>query len=382
MGRVIYSTRLDGDIDIPGLTEYSVLALKIAAICNSSTALTGVERSDDYFETAALISDLGGSVYDSNGKTYVKPVSSSEEAYLSLFNSDLIGISEYCENEDFFHDGDIFFTKKISDKSLIAVLIGLVFFSHKANVMLDFLPDDKEFVDLAVGLINSFGGVIEINEYKQYNCSCVNKLIGGGNIILEGDWNIAAFGLMCGALGNKINVKGVNGAFSVQHGAGILSPLKRMGYTVEKGIDGTTLRVTRENELFSSRIDALECPEFLPYMILLGALGDGNVEIFNVGDKLTDEQSERIVNSVAEFAKLGVKFIETGDGSFKINGANAFEGGLKLECYNDYIITTTMILATLCCKKSNTIINFDVVLEKYPELWKMFESIGGFSENI
>ena len=382
MGRVIYSTKLSGDINIPGLAQYSVLALKLAAICNTATTLTGVEKCESYYETAATIADLGGNVYDSNGKTVVTPVQSGEDAFLSLFNNDLIAIPEYCENEDFFHDGDIFFTKKIPDESLIAALIGLVFFSHKANVMLDFIPDDFEYIDLSVGLINSFGGVIESSEYKQFNCSCVNKLIGGGVISLEGDWNIAAFGLMCGALGNKINIKGVNGAFSVQHGAGILSPLKRMGYTIEKGIDGTTLRVSSDNERFSSRIDALECPEFIPYMILLGAIGDGNVEIYNINDKLSEEQSERIVNSVAEFAKLGVKFIETGDGSFKVNGSAAFEGGLKLNCYGDYVITTAMILATLCCKKSNTIVNYDNVIDAYPDFWSMFESIGGFSENI
>ncbi len=380
-GRVIYSTKLSGEIFAPKLERYIGLALKLAAVCSSPTILSGVKLSDEFYEAKALITELGGNVVEKNGNIKVEPITLSDDAFLSLFNGDLVKIKDYCEDENFFHDGDCYFREKISDESLVAVLIGLIYYSKRANVMIDFIPDDKEYIDIAIGLIGSFGGIIEAAEYKTFSCSSANKLIGGGVVDIEADWNLIAFGLMSGALGNKVTVKGATGAFSVQHGAQIIPPLKRMGLNLEKSIEGT-LRVTGEDEIFSTAIDALECPEFLPYMILLAALGNGNTEIYNIGDALSDDQSERIVKTVAELAKLGVKFIETGDGSFKVNGANAFEGGIKLDCGDDFIITTTMVLATLCCKKSNTLINYDGIDEQYPDFWELYRSIGGFSEMI
>jgi 3-phosphoshikimate 1-carboxyvinyltransferase len=154
-----------------------------------------------------------------------------------------------------------------------------------------------------------------------------------------------------------------------------------MGYNLEKSIDGT-LRMTLEEDAFSTRIDALECPDYLPYLILAAAVGNGNTEIYNINDELTDAQSDRIVNVVAELAKLGVRFIETGEGSFKVSGTNAFDGGVKLDCHNDYVIATVMLLATLCCKKSNSVIGYDAVEELYPDFWQMYQSIGGFTEVI
>ena len=380
-GRVIYSTRLNGEITAPRLPKYTCLAFKIAAVCSSPTIICGAEKSDAFYEAETLINDLGGRITEVNGNFKVDPVSNSEEGFLALFNEELCRIKEYCDNDEFFHDGDFYFNKKIDDDSLVAVILGVVFYSHKANVSLDFDPDDREFIDLALGLIGRFGGVIELNDYRNYVCNSANKLIGGGTIILEGDWNSVAFGLMCGALGNKVTVKGSGGAFSVQHGAQIIAPLKRMGVALEKSIDGT-LRMTSGEELFSTRIDALECPEYLPYMILIGALSKGNIEIYNINDELTEDQSARIINSVAEFAKLGFKFIETGEGSFKVNGATAFDGGVKLDCHDDYIIATAMLLATICCKKSNSVVGYDAVEEKYPDFWQVFQSIGGFSEII
>ena len=380
-GRVIYSTKLSGEVIAPGLEKYTNLAFKIASVCSSSTIISGVKKSDSFYETQAVINDLGGKITESNGNYKVDPVENSEDGFLALFNNELTAIKEYCDNEEFFHDGDLYFSEKISDESLVAVLMGIVFYSHKADISLDFLPDDTEYIDLALGLIGRFGGVVETSDYKVYTCNSVNKLIGGGTILLEGDWNVVAFGLMCGAIGNKINVKGAGGAFSVQRGAQILSPLKRMGYNLEKSIDGT-LRMTLEGDAFSTRIDALECPDFLPYLILAAAVGNGNTEIYNINDQLTDEQSDRIVNTVAEFAKLGVKFIETGDGSFKVSGAAAFDGGVKLDCHQDYIVATCLIMATLCCKKSNSIVGFDRIEEIYPDFWENFKSIGGFTEII
>jgi 3-phosphoshikimate 1-carboxyvinyltransferase len=77
-----------------------------------------------------------------------------------------------------------------------------------------------------------------------------------------------------------------------------------------------------------------------------------------------------------------VKFIETGDGSFKVSGVSAFDGGVKLDCHNDYVIATVMLLATLCCKKSNSVIGYDAVEKLYPDFWQMYQNIGGFTEVI
>lgn len=413
-GRVVYSTKLTGEIHVPQLEDYTCLALKIAAICSSPTVLADVKLTDRIDGVLNDITRMGGTVSARTGKIKIEPAQDLEAVFLALFDEDLNEIEaalsaakqetketeelpaqneatedeatedETAEDEaatDLFRDGDYYFRNAISDNALIALLIGSVFYSNKVSVMLGKPPANTEYIDLALNLISSFGGMAESTDYLTFSCSGVRKLIGGGVLSPEGDWNIAAFGLMCSALGFSVNIRGSHGSFSVQHGAEILSPMKRMGFTLEKSFDGR-LRYVTGPDMFPTNVDAHECADFLPYMILMGALCEGKTEIFHIDEALPKEVSDRIVYTVTELSKLGVDFFSEKEDAFTVTGQKSFEGGIKLDCHNDFVLATTLILATLRCRKPNTLLNLDVVEARYPDFWRLYESIGGFSEEI
>lgn len=487
-GRVVYSTKLSGEVHVPQLEEYACLALKMAAICSSPTVLADMKLTDRIDSVLNEITRTGGTVTVRTGKIKIEPASDRESAFLTLFDGDLreikaalsaeqetgeardartdaaacgvhteissevsIGISVKRKTESsgpegaetlqaaeerlgaeekreaetaaeafseeamlpaaaeaetetageepaedapcreekeskeerraLFHEGDYYFRKPVSDHALIALLLGSVFYSRKVNILLDAPPENTEYIDLALNLISSFGGMAESSDYKSFTCSDVRKLIGGGVLTLEGDWKIASFGLMCSAIGFPVNIRGSHGSFSVQHGAEILAPLKRMGFTLEKSFDGR-LRFLKSADMFPTGIDVLECAEFLPYMILISALGEEKTDIFNVTDSLPAEIADRIVYTVTELSKLGIRFSSEKENTLTVTGRRSFEGGVKLDCHNDYVLATALILATLRCRKPNTLLNLEVVEAVYPDFWRMYESIGGFSEEI
>lgn len=163
---------------------------------------------------------------------------------------------------------------------------------------------------------------------------------------------------------------------------GILDVCKDMGGDIEildkKTISGEIvgdLRI-KYSKLSATTIDKTLIPRLideLPVIAVLATQADGETIIKDAQD-LRNKESDRIKAIVSSLSKLGADLKETSDG-FIIKGKSKLLGGVELETFNDHRIIMSLYVASLICKKPNTINDFEWVNISFPEFENLFNSL-------
>lgn len=432
--RIVYQTKLSGVLETPTLDDYSVTAMKFAALCEGRTFFKGNMMKETFRETFSLLKRAGASVTQGIGGVSVDGAKDPKAALKVLFADEIAefkniilnsnknfrgqegqeaqdgretldGNEPHEENAEKTGEADtdeektageaadfdtslaeyvfslehLYLNGNATESQLTAILAGNAVYKNKQTIHME-LPleyEDKFLTDAAAagslgvdaGLITSdIAYVSGENGFKQDSV-----------ITPAGDWRVAVFGLCCSAIGYDVRVSNVFASSPFTKTEEFVKPLSHMRLILNDGFDGEA-RFTGSEFKTPAVIDAQVARECLPYIVFLATQTEGTTEIVNVTEEIIAMNNNAFYYTVAELKKLGAVFETRRKGSVFVRGKTVFEGGVGFNCHENFTLASVGVLATLCSRKSNVLGYVDCVEKTCPGFWRLFESIGGFSE--
>jgi 3-phosphoshikimate 1-carboxyvinyltransferase len=236
----------------------------------------------------------------------------------------------------------------------------------------------KPYIDLTLAVLNEFGWNVKHTNYesfKFYQHTPLKPLI---EYTVEGDWSGAAFLLVAGAIAGPIKVKGLQ-LNSTQADKKIISALISANASITIESDGIILGPNKNMEngeqekLNAFQFDATDCPDLFPPLVALASYCDGVCEIKGV-NRLAHKESDRGLTLQAEFAKMGVNIILSGD-VMQIDGGSEIKSAIVFS-QHDHRIAMACAVAALCANGPVEITEAEAINKSYTDFFTDLQHLG------
>lgn len=183
------------------------------------------------------------------------------------------------------------------------------------------------------------------------------------------DFSSAAFPLVAGALGGKVEASGLNMG-DPQGDKRILDILKEAGADVSFGNGSVTVG---KNRLEATDIDMGQTPDLFPIVAVLLSTAKGKSHLYGA-PQLRFKESDRIASTVKMLTALGADAEETEDGCL-IKGREALEGG-TVDHLDDHRIMMSAAVASLVCKGPVRMADTGCEAVSYPDFIAQMKGLG------
>ena len=260
----------------------------------------------------------------------------------------------------------------VSSQFITGLLFALPLLEESSKILITTELESKPYVDLTIDALKKFSIDIVNKNYREFKIKGTQhyKKV---NLAVEGDFSQAAFFLAAGVLSKEtsggVTVKGLN-MESLQGDKVIVKLIKEMGGKILEEEDSIT---AYPSKLHGIVMDALECPDLVPIMAVLGALSEGDTEIINAG-RLRIKESDRLKAMTTELNRIGAKVSEKAEGLY-IQGVDKLKGG-ECSSWGDHRIAMSMAIASIRCDEAVTITNSSVINKSYPDFYKDISALG------
>ncbi len=232
----------------------------------------------------------------------------------------------------------------------------------------------KPYIDLTIGVLASFGVVVENDAYETFH-------IRGGqsytprDFEIEADWSGAAFLAVAGLVASGPEGLGILGLDpeSAQADRALLDALRMAGADME--VSQGILKV-RRSELKGFDFDATDCPDLFPPLAALAALCGSPSRIAGAL-RLAHKESDRAAAIVEEFARLGIGVEVDGD-EMTIRPPARIKGGVVC-AQGDHRMAMAAGVLALRAESPVTITGAECVAKSYPGF---FSDIGKLGASI
>lgn len=264
--------------------------------------------------------------------------------------------------------GNYTVTANISSQYISGMLFALSVANGKSTLKLEGKIESAPYIEMTVDALNAFGARIDFDaENNRFTVEGQSKLHSPKKLTVGGDWSNAAFFLAAGAIGkNEVSVCGLD-ENSRQGDREIVPILEKMGARITR--KQNTITVFPSN-LHGIEIDAAQIPDLVPILATVASVASGETRIYNA-ERLRLKESDRIESVCNTLNALGASITATADGMI-INGKSALVGGV-VDSYNDHRIAMSAAIASLVCRESVTINNFEAINKSYPTFAENFE---------
>lgn len=238
----------------------------------------------------------------------------------------------------------------ISSQFVTGLLYALPLLKEDSTLTVLEPVESRPYIDITLDALSTFG--IEIKEEPK-NVFHIkgNQSYKALETTVEGDWSNAAFLYALKAMGNDLEISGLN-------------PNSFQGdkYCVEaiKQLEG-------ENPV----IDLSDCPDLGPVLFAFAAAKNG--ALFTGTRRLLIKESDRANAMATELKKFGIDVDVEGNSVVVHKGTIHAPEGL-LEGYNDHRIV--MALSLLCTRVGGTITDSHAVRKSYPNYFEVLKSLG------
>lgn len=413
----INPNKLEGKINIPPSKSLSHRAIICAALSQGESLIDNLIFSDDIDATCEAMRALGAKIEKTSARSlkisgkfpleikeevldckesgstlrFLIPISLLAEGkvefqgqgklvsrplatYYNIFDQQGI---EYKNNkgelplqlEGSLKPGEFEVEGDISSQFISGLMFTLPLLDGDSKIVIKGELESKGYVDLTIDMLEKFGIKVINKDYKEF-------IIEGGqkyearDYRVEGDFSQAAFWLVAGMLGEKIDCRELD-LDSLQGDKAILDLILEMGGSLDMKASSVLAKKSHTKGIV---IDASEWPDIVPILTVLAAFSQGQTKIVNAA-RLRIKESDRLKAISTELNKLGADVKELEDG-LVINGGKALNGG-KVDSWNDHRIAMALAIASIKCQGELTITNSDVVNKSYPHFWEDFKSVGG-----
>jgi 3-phosphoshikimate 1-carboxyvinyltransferase len=193
----------------------------------------------------------------------------------------------------------------------------------------------------------------------------------GADYTVEPDASNATYFLAAAAVspGSSVTITGL-GTRSLQGDASFAAVLERMGASVERTPDSTTV-VGRA--LHSINVDMTDMPDAAMTLAVVALFAEGPTTIRGL-HTLPLKETDRLSALKAELSKLGAQVEANGD-SLRVTPTGEVRGA-EIETYDDHRMAMSFAVAGTRVP-GITIVDPDCVGKTYPGFWQDLESLRG-----
>jgi 3-phosphoshikimate 1-carboxyvinyltransferase len=236
----------------------------------------------------------------------------------------------------------------------------------------------KPYIDLTLSVLNAFGWNVKHTNYESFKFYSHTPLKALIEYTVEGDWSGAAFLLVAGAIAGPLKVKGLQ-LDSTQADKKIISALISANASITIESDGIIIGPNKNMEnggqekLNAFQFDATDCPDLFPPLVALATYCNGISEIKGVS-RLAHKESDRGLTLQAEFAKMGVTIILSGD-LMQIHGGNEIKSAVVFS-QHDHRIAMASAVAALGANGPIEITEAEAINKSYTDFFTDLQQLG------
>ncbi len=248
----------------------------------------------------------------------------------------------------------------ISSQFITGFLFALSLLKEDSIIKITSPLESKPYVDLTIDAMKTFGVEVEEGE-NEYRIKGDQKY-KPCDYTVEADMSQAAFFCVAGAIGAKLDIKGLNYK-SLQGDRAIIDITKKYVRSGGKAFD----------------VAADNIPDLVPILTVLACFADGTSHITGCA-RLRIKECDRLAAISEELNRLGAK-IEANEESLTIHGVKELHGG---ECltYTDHRIAMSLAIASQRCTEPVIIKGAECVSKSYPHFFEDFRMLGGIADVI
>ncbi|MBN1800925.1 MAG: 3-phosphoshikimate 1-carboxyvinyltransferase [Candidatus Lokiarchaeota archaeon] len=237
------------------------------------------------------------------------------------------------------------------------------------------------YIQITLDALRSFGiTVFERLDDKRigtYSVPC-NQQIRPRVYEVPGDFSSAAFVIAATALTTEeslVVIRNMDYARS-QGDKRIIELLREMGAHIEVDIDKKQVIVIGNRNkypLHGIKIDCLETPDLFPILSVVGAIAEGNTELYNLSH-IRKKESDRVAVMARELTKMGVK-IEEESNKMIVYHCNTLKAS-EIDHEDDHRIAMACFVAAMHADSPSLIKRADIVGDSYPNFIEHFQNLG------
>ncbi|MEG3007320.1 MAG: 3-phosphoshikimate 1-carboxyvinyltransferase [Oscillospiraceae bacterium] len=401
----------NGDIIVPPSKSFAHRALICAALSKGKSVVNNISNCDDINATLNCINSIGSNfiqyeksvVFDGENSISDNIILDCNESgstlrffipiiaalgitaqftgkpsllrrpiapYLKVFantNVKIVQTFDKIEVSGQLSSGKYYIEGNVSSQFITGLLLALPLCDGKSEIVLTTQLESKNYVDITIDVMRSFGVNVINNDYKSFVIA-ENQHYKSLSYTVEGDYSNAAFFLVMSALGANLNIVGLN-PNSLQGDKEILNIIEKVGSKINYSDNSLTITAKKFKPIV---IDASQIPDLVPAIAVLLSFCEGESKIINAA-RLRLKESDRLNSIATELNKLGGNIQEELDG-LTIKGINHFTGGVTYS-HNDHRIAMMIAAASLKCTDKISLIGYNCVNKSYPDFWENFEKI-------
>ncbi|MGB4292029.1 MAG: 3-phosphoshikimate 1-carboxyvinyltransferase [Bacteroidales bacterium] len=264
--------------------------------------------------------------------------------------------------------GEVHADGSISSQFITGLLMALPVAQKNSCIIVENLVS-RPYIDLTIKILQEFDIEIVNDNYRVFSIKGGQKYTPG-TFTAEGDWSGAAFLLVMGAIGGKVEVTGLR-TDSVQADKAILEPLMMAGASVS--VEAGRIKVEKK-ELNSFEFDISDCPDLAPPLAVLAAACNGKT-VLRGAHRLIAKESNRAETITAALNAIGANIKTSGD-IIEIYGNNTLSGG-ESSAYNDHRIAMALATASAISTSPVRIEGMESINKSYPGFIDDFRKLGG-----
>lgn len=408
---IIHPSQIDGKLSAPTSKSMAQRAIAIASITKGVSFIKNITWSEDVTAALSIAQSLGSQVeitqnslkvqggndidsftlncnesglcmrmfapiaalfekelkLTASGSLLLRPVGMIEEALYKM------GVKCFTDNgkppiniQGPIKSGNIKIDASISSQLITGLLISLPTIGTDSILEVDNLVS-KQYVDVTISVMNSFGISVYNNNYKQFVIKG-NQTYKPVEINIEGDWSSSSFLLVAAAISGKIKITNLS-LNSFQPDKNIIEVLEQAGANIK--IKDETI-ICKHNSLKAFNFDATDCPDLFPPLVALASNCKGKSTIAGI-HRLVHKESNRLEVIIREFSKMGVK-INKNNNSLEIEPGKFISTEINPE--NDHRIAMAAAVAYLGSNEIIEINQAECVRKSYPGFWEEIKCMG------
>ena len=233
--------------------------------------------------------------------------------------------------------GDYMIDGGVSSQYITGLLFATELMNGQSTVTITGQLQSKPYVDMTRQALAVFGSP---------------SFHSPGLLRVEGDWSNGAFFLAAKALGNNIEILG-------------LDPESCQG---DRAVDG----ILKELDSGMITVSAADIPDLVPILAIVAGAKQGAV--FTDIRRLRLKESDRVASTIAMIENLGGKASAT-ENTLTVYGTGYIGG--TVDAVNDHRIAMAAAIASTVCQEPVTILGAQCVQKSYPAFWDEFKRLGG-----
>lgn len=405
-----------GSVSAPGSKAYTHRALLASLLSQGETVIQGASECEDAHKTLDAIHSLGARVQAQSGRiishgteklaSHTQPIDCGESGATLRFLTAIAGTSpatttlmaserlarrplkpllaameslgartalrengegSVIEIRGPLKGGEASIPGDISSQFISGLLFASPLAESDVMVRVSGRLESRPYVEMSLEVLKKHGISIDVNG-NEFHIAAPQKYTGALHNV-PGDFSSAAFLIAgVGIAGGDVKFSGLN-AGSLEPDAIFLKVIDQIGLDVRN--TGESLEV-REGKLEPFQFDAMNNPDLVPPLEVLGCFTNGTSEIRGV-KRLRYKETNRLETVPAELAKMGAKITAEGD-VVKVRGG-ALVGG-KLDSRRDHRVAMSCAIASIGATGNSSIDNAEAVAKSYPEFFQDLVSLG------